>query len=88
MVHGGGAKTLEVPVNHRPRVAGVSKYGVWNRLGRGLSDLFALAWYQKRRFRPVTFTELTGPISPERAEPHQGRREESERKRAGREASA
>jgi len=58
LVHGNGARTLEVPVNHRPRVAGVSKYGVWNRLGRGLYDLFAIAWYQKRRLRPVPFTEL------------------------------
>ena len=58
LVHGGGATTLEVPVNHRPRVAGVSKYGVWNRLGRGIADLFAIAWYQRRRLRPVAFTEL------------------------------
>jgi len=58
LVHGGGARTLEVPVNHRPRVAGVSKYGVWNRLGRGIYDLIAISWYQKRRFRPVPFSEL------------------------------
>jgi dolichol-phosphate mannosyltransferase len=58
IVHGGGARTLEVPVNHRPRVAGVSKYGVWNRLGRGIYDLFAIAWYQKRRLCPVGFSEL------------------------------
>ena len=57
LVHGGGARTLEVPVNHRPRVAGVSKYGVWNRLGRGIYDLIAISWYQKRRYRPV-------PVSP------------------------
>ena len=59
LVHGGGARTLEVPVNHRPRVAGVSKYGVWNRLGRGMHDLLAISWYQKRRFRPVPFEEAT-----------------------------
>jgi len=57
LVHGNGSRTLEVPVHHRPRVAGVSKYGVWNRLGRGIYDLFAIAWYQKRRFRPVAYTE-------------------------------
>jgi len=57
LVHGNGATTLEVPVNHRRRVAGVSKYGVWNRLGRGIYDLIALGWYQKRRLRPVPFTE-------------------------------
>ena len=49
LVHGGGFRTAEVPVNHRPRVAGLSKYGVWNRLGRGIVDLFAVAWYQRRR---------------------------------------
>ena len=58
LVHGGGFKTLEVPVNHRPRVAGVSKYGVWNRLGRGLYDLVAMSWYQKRRYRAPGVEEL------------------------------
>ena len=58
LVHGGGATTKEIPVNHRPRVAGVSKYGVWNRLGRGIFDLMGVAWYQKRRLRPVPFTKI------------------------------
>jgi dolichol-phosphate mannosyltransferase len=58
LVHGNGAKTLEIEVNHRPRVAGVSKYGMWNRLGRGIYDLFAISWYLKRRIRPVPFSEL------------------------------
>ena len=60
LVHGDGATIKEIPVNHRPRVAGISKYGVWNRLGRGLYDLFALAWYRKRRLRPVSFFETGG----------------------------
>jgi dolichol-phosphate mannosyltransferase len=58
LVHGGGFRTLEVPVNHRPRIAGVSKYGVWNRLGRGVYDLIAVAWYQRRRYRSVETVEL------------------------------
>jgi dolichol-phosphate mannosyltransferase len=58
LVHGNGAKTLEMPVNHRPRVAGVSKYGVWNRVWRGIYDLIALNWFQKRRLRPVQASEL------------------------------
>ena len=53
----------EIPVNHRPRVAGVSKYGVWNRLGRGIFDLFAMAWFQKRRIGIIPTTEI-----PEKAE--------------------
>lgn len=47
---------IEIPVNHRQRVAGKSKYGVWNRLGRGIVDLFGVAWYQKRRVGPVPST--------------------------------
>lgn len=49
LVAGNGSKVVEVPVNHRPRTAGVSKYGVWNRLGRGIFDLVGVAWYQRRR---------------------------------------
>jgi dolichol-phosphate mannosyltransferase len=49
LVHGGGHSTKEIPINHRARVAGVSKYGVFNRLGRGIYDLIAIAWYQRRR---------------------------------------
>jgi hypothetical protein len=49
LVHGGGFRTREVPVNHRPRQSGISKYGVWNRLGRGIVDLLAVAWFQRRR---------------------------------------
>ncbi|MFO1498065.1 MAG: glycosyltransferase family 2 protein [Verrucomicrobiota bacterium] len=61
LVHGSGARTLEVAVNHRPRVAGVSKYGLWNRLGRGIADLFAIAWYQRRRLSRVPFENLSPP---------------------------
>jgi len=57
LVQGGGATTKEVPVNHRPRVAGVSKYGVWDRFGRGIFDLIGVRWYQKRRLRSVPFTD-------------------------------
>lgn len=61
LAHGAGARVLEVPVNHRPRVSGISKYGVWNRLGRGLWDLFGVAWYLQRRLKPVLFTETPKP---------------------------
>lgn len=53
LVAGGGFRCREVPVNHRPRVAGVSKYGVWNRLGRGIHDLVGVAWFQRRRIAHV-----------------------------------
>jgi dolichol-phosphate mannosyltransferase len=57
LVHGTGARVLEVPVNHRPRAAGVSKYGVWNRLGRGLYDLVGVGWYLNRRLQPAPFSD-------------------------------
>ncbi len=43
-----GARVKEVPVNHRPRLHGVPKYGIGNRLWRTLADLFAVRWMQKR----------------------------------------
>jgi dolichol-phosphate mannosyltransferase len=57
LAHSAGARVFEVPVNHRPRVAGVSKYGVWNRLGRGVADLFAIRWYQKRQMPDIEVTK-------------------------------
>jgi dolichol-phosphate mannosyltransferase len=39
LAHGGGAIVEEMPVAHHPRVAGLSKYGILNRLGRGISGL-------------------------------------------------
>ena len=59
LVQGGGSTTKEVPVNHRPRVAGVSKYGVWDRFGRGIFDLIGVRWYQKRRLQRVPLTQLS-----------------------------
>ena len=58
LVHNNGAKTLEVPVNHRPRVAGLSKYGLGNRLWRGIYDLVGVSWYQKRRLKIVPAEKL------------------------------
>jgi len=46
-----GARVTEVPVNHRPRTAGRTKYGLWNRLFRSLRDLFAVRWMQSRHIR-------------------------------------
>jgi glycosyltransferase involved in cell wall biosynthesis len=43
-----GYRVLEVPVNHRPRTAGVAKYGVWNRVFKALRDAFAIRWMQSR----------------------------------------
>jgi dolichol-phosphate mannosyltransferase len=63
LVHGAGGKAKEVPINHRARTAGVSKYGLNNRLWRGIADLFAIAWYQKRRVNPVPSVELARELN-------------------------
>jgi hypothetical protein len=75
LVHANGARVKEIPIAHRPRVAGESKYGVWNRVWRGIYDLFAIAWYQKRRLARIPVTELaaesvnsTFPAQPARRE--------------------
>lgn len=39
-----GAKVISVPVRHRPRTRGTSKYGVHNRLWVGIVDLFGVRW--------------------------------------------
>jgi dolichol-phosphate mannosyltransferase len=36
-------------VNHRPRVAGVSKYGFGNRALRATMDMFGVRWLNSRR---------------------------------------
>lgn len=42
------AKIKQVPVRHFPRVAGVSKYHLWNRLISPFMDCFAYRWMKKR----------------------------------------
>jgi dolichol-phosphate mannosyltransferase len=43
-----GARLIEVPVAHRPRRFGRSKYGISNRLFVGLVDVFGVRWLQRR----------------------------------------
>ncbi len=43
-----GARIEEIPVHHRPRAAGQSKYTNWGRLKETLWDLCAVRWMQKR----------------------------------------
>lgn len=48
----GYSRILELPVNHRPRIRGKTKYGIQNRLWVGLADLAAVKWMQKRLVFP------------------------------------
>ena len=44
-----GWRVTELPVNHRPRVSGVSKYGFGNRALRATMDMFGVRWLNSRR---------------------------------------
>lgn len=45
---GGCSKILEMPVNHRPREFGETKYGIKNRLWVGIVDTLAVRWMKSR----------------------------------------
>ena len=51
-----GARIAEIPVNHRPRAAGRSKYTNWSRLKETLWDLWSVRWMQKR-YCPIRLEE-------------------------------
>jgi len=46
-----GWRVTEMPVNHRARVSGVSKYGFGNRAWRATMDMFGVRWLNSRRTR-------------------------------------
>ncbi len=50
LVKGAGYRLVEVPVNHRPRRFGTSKYGLGNRAIRATVDMFGVRWLLSRRF--------------------------------------
>jgi len=47
------------PVNDRPRIAGVSKYGFWNRLWVGIGDMLMVWWLIRRYRNPGKSVEVT-----------------------------
>lgn len=52
-----GGQVRSVPVNHRPRLRGQSKYGVGNRLWVGVVDLLGVMWLLRRRRQPDPLAE-------------------------------
>lgn len=52
-----GFALVLVDINHRPRVAGVAKYGFWNRFIPGIIDLIGMLWlgYRRRKLTRVIF---------------------------------
>ena len=55
-----GWRVTEMPVNHRPRIHGVSKYGFGNRALRATMDMFGVRWLNSRRTRYVIREERRG----------------------------
>ncbi len=69
----GGGMVRSLPVNHRPRVKGRSKYGVFDRLGVGIIDLLGVMWLQRRATRARVLNEAVfvadAVASPESSAP-------------------
>lgn len=68
-----GYRVEETPVNHRPRAAGETKYGlgITKRALPGLIDCFAVRWMRARR-TPVSCDEVGAPPDSAAATPPSG----------------
>src|SRR6187399_2368137 len=49
LIKDAGYRLVEIPVNHRPRKFGQSKYGLGNRAVRATVDMFGVRWLLARR---------------------------------------
>ena len=54
-----GGVVIEVPVGHRARDKGKSKYGILDRLLVGISDIIGVMWLLRRANHPEEVTEIT-----------------------------
>jgi len=54
-----GYEVVSVPVNHRERTRGTSKYGLHNRLWVGIVDLFGVMWLIRRASPRIRIDEDT-----------------------------
>ena len=57
-----GYRVLEIPVNHRRRRFGESKYGVMNRAFVAFADLLAVRWMKSRLLRYEIAEDLGGDL--------------------------
>jgi len=51
LVKGAGYRLVEIPVSHRPRKFGQSKYGLGNRAIRATIDMFGVRWLLSRQLK-------------------------------------
>ncbi len=58
-----GARVTELPVAHRPRRFGKSKYNISNRLWRGIADLLGVWWLQRRWVAVANVEEIAACTS-------------------------
>ena len=57
-----GYRVVEIPVNHRPRRFGRSKYGVLNRVFVAFADLLVVRWMKSRLLRYEVGEHLGGDL--------------------------
>ena len=57
-----GYRVIEVPVHHRPRRFGQSKYGVMNRAFVAFADLLVVRWMKSRLLRYEVAEDLGGSL--------------------------
>lgn len=53
-----GFKVKSIPVNHRERTRGTTKYNIFNRSFNTVSDMLAVSWMRKRRLKYQIEQEL------------------------------
>lgn len=51
LIKGAGYKLVEIPVNHRPRIHGESKYKFGSRVFKATADMFAVRWLLSRQLK-------------------------------------
>jgi dolichol-phosphate mannosyltransferase len=56
-----GGRIVEMPVRHRPRAAGRTKYGIWNRAIPALIDCLVVRWMMARHHDCTTPSHTPNP---------------------------
>ncbi|WP_246116583.1 glycosyltransferase family 2 protein [Cobetia crustatorum] len=72
LVRAQGGQVQSLPVRHRERVAGVSKYGFFDRLWVGISDIVGVMWLVRRSQLPSPLQNTSGHAASEALGPVRG----------------